>query len=229
MISLVTYRGDDARTPDRAEFARRWSQAHGGAEPRARFVRPYLAVVHGTARPLARAGVPPDVLTLGGLVLAVCVLAPAAVGGAWALLVPVLVVVSALLDGLDGAVAVLTGRPSAWGGVLDGVGDRVADAAYAAALWLLGAPGVLAVLAGATGWLHEYLRARATAAGMRGVGVVSVGERPTRVVVVALFALAAGLYPQVSPQWATAGAGALLTLGLAGLAQLLPVVRRSLP
>ena len=218
----------DAAADDAAEFARRWSAVHGGADPQTRFVRSYLAVVRAVARPLVRTGVPPDVLTAAGVVLAACVLAPAAAGGRWALLVPALVVLSALVDGLDGAVAVLTRGPSAWGGVLDGIGDRVADAAYAAALWLLGAPGVLAVVAAGTGWLHEYVRARATAAGMRGVGVVSVGERPTRVVVVALFALGAGLYPQVSPQWATAGAAALLTLGIAGLAQLLPVVRRSL-
>lgn len=218
----------DPPTDDRAEFARRWSALHGGADPQARFVRSYLVVVHAVARPLVRTGVPPDVLTAGGVVLAVCVLAPAAAGGRWALLVPVLVALSALVDGLDGAVAVLSGRSSAWGGVVDGTADRLADTAYAAALWLLGAPGLLAAVAAGTGWLHEYVRARATAAGMRGVGVVSVGERPTRVVVVALFALGAGLYPQLSPQWATAGAAALLTLGAAGLAQLLAAVRRSL-
>ena len=227
MISGVTSTG---RTPpvDRREFSRRWAAAHGGADPGARFVGPYLAVVHRAAGPLARARVSPDALTLVGLLVSLSALGPAAAGGRWLLLVPLLVVASALLDGLDGAVAVLTGRSSPRGAVLDAVADRLADAAYAAALWLVGAPGWLAVLAGGSGWLHEYVRARALGAGMRGVGAVTAGERPTRVVVAAAFTLAAGLDPEHAAPWATAGAAAATGAGVLGLAQLLPVVRRNL-
>lgn len=214
--------------PDRAEFARRWSAAHGGADPTARFVAGYLTVVQALARPLAAAGVRPDAVTATGPVLAAVALWPAASGERWTLLVPLIVVVSAVLDGLDGAIAVLTAGPTRWGAVLDGVADRVADLAWTATLWLLGAPGWLVAAAAAVGWLHEYLRARAGAAGMTGVARVTVGERPTRAVVVALFALGAGLYPAAAGGWATAGAAALVGVGVAGLAQLVPAVRREL-
>jgi phosphatidylglycerophosphate synthase len=218
----------DACLPDRSEFRRRWSRAHGGADPGARFVGGYLAVVHRAARPLAWARVPPDVVTLAGLALAAAALLPAAAGGRWVLLVPVLVAGSAFLDGLDGAVAVLTDRSTRWGAVLDALVDRAADASFCAVLWLIGAPGWLAVAAAATGFGHEYVRARAAAAGMAGVGRITVGERPTRVVVAALFSLGAGLYPPAAAGWAAGGAGATAVLGLAGLAQLLPAVRRAL-
>jgi phosphatidylglycerophosphate synthase len=219
---------DDDAVPDRAEFARRWSQAHGGADPTARWVGGYLTVVHRAARPVAAARVAPDAVTVVGLLVALSALVPAAAGGRWALVVPVLVVVSAMVDGVDGAVAVLTGRSTRWGAVLDAVCDRLADAAYCAVLWLLGAPGWLVVAAAGTGWLHEYVRARAGAAGMTGVGRVTVAERPTRVVVAAAFALGAGLYPASGAAWAAAGASATAVIGLVGLAQLLPTVRRNL-
>jgi phosphatidylglycerophosphate synthase len=215
--------------PDRQEFFRRWGAAHGGADPAATpFVTGWLTVVHALARPLAARGLPPDALTLAGLGAALAVLAPAAAGGRWLLLAPVGVVVSGLLDGLDGAVAVLSRRTRAWGAVLDALADRVADAGWCVALWLAGAPGWLAVAAGATGWLHEYVRARATAAGMGEVGVITVAERPTRIVVATLFLLGAGLYPAAAAGWSTAGAAATATTGVAGLVQLLVVVRRRL-
>jgi CDP-diacylglycerol--glycerol-3-phosphate 3-phosphatidyltransferase len=135
------------------------------------------------------------------------------------------VVLSALLDGVDGTVAILTGRVTRWGHVLDSACDRVADACFLAALWLAGAPGPLCAAAGTVVFLHEYLRARAAAAGMPEVGVVTVGERPTRVIVTAMFLLAAGVLPGSAVVWTTAGAAATLVLGVVGLAQLGRVVR----
>jgi phosphatidylglycerophosphate synthase len=172
--------------------------------------------------------VPPDALTYAGLVLAALVLWPAAAGGRWVLLAVAVVIVSALLDGVDGTVAILTGRVTRWGYVLDSACDRVADACLVAALWLTGAPGPLCAAAGAVVGLQEYLRARAAAAGMSEVGVVTVAERPTRVIVTAMFLLGAGLYPAAAGTWAAAGAAATLTLGVVGIGQLAPVVRARL-
>ncbi|MFZ5871358.1 MAG: DsbA family protein, partial [Actinomycetota bacterium] len=70
--------------------------------------------------------------------------------------------------------------------------------------------------------------ARAAGAGMAGIGVVTVGERPTRVAVAAMFALGAGMYVGAASAWATAGAAATAAVALAGLARLLPAVRREL-
>lgn len=222
--------GEPAGTtlPGRVEFARRWSATHGGADTTARFVGGYLTVVHLLGRLLAAAGVRPSLLTVAGLLVALAALAPAAAGGRWALAAGGLVVLSALVDGLDGAVAVLTGRSSRWGAVLDALCDRVSDAAYVVVLWLLGAPGWLAAAAAGAAWLLEYARARAAAAGMAGIGVVTVGERPARVVVAAMFTLGAGIHVAAASAWVTAGAALTGAAALTGLAQLLPAVRRGL-
>jgi CDP-diacylglycerol--glycerol-3-phosphate 3-phosphatidyltransferase len=76
--------------------------------------------------------------------------------------------------------------------------------------------------------LQEYARARAGNAGMTEIGVVTLWERPTRVIVTALFLLGAGIYLDAAAGWATAGAAAWATLGAVGLSQLLVVVRRRL-
>ena len=54
--------------------------------------------------------------------------------------------------------------------MLDSVVDRLTEAAYAAALWVAGAPGWLAVGFGALCWLPDYLRARAGQAGVAETG-----------------------------------------------------------
>jgi CDP-diacylglycerol--glycerol-3-phosphate 3-phosphatidyltransferase len=104
------------------------------------------------------------------------------------------------------------------------VADRLGELAWLIAFRLAGAPGWLVVAAGAASWLQEYARARATAAGMSEVGVVTVAERPTRVLV-AIFGLLLGF---VATPLITAAAAVWLVLALAGLAQLAPAVRRAL-
>lgn len=208
----------------REEHLRRWSAAHGGLVASSPLVRGWLEGVRRCADPLARAGVAPSALTLAGLVLAVVVVVPAAAGGRWALAVPVLLAASAVLDGLDGAVAVLADRTSRSGAVLDATADRLADTAGFLALGLLGAPWAVVAAAAGTGALHEYVRARAQAEGMRGPGRVTVSERPTRVAVAAMFALGCGVHPQGAATWAGVGAWAAVLLGLVGLVQLLVVL-----
>jgi CDP-diacylglycerol--glycerol-3-phosphate 3-phosphatidyltransferase len=210
------------------EYLDRWSALHGGASATG-LVGGWLRIAYRLAVPVARAGVGPDPVTVAGLLAAALAVVPAGAGGRWPLLASGLVVLSGLLDNLDGAVAVLTARTTRWGFVLDSLCDRVADAAYTGALLVAGAPTGLAVAGGAAAWLHEYLRARAAVAGMPEIGVVTVSERPTRVVVTAMFLLGAGLFVSASRQWATAGAAALTTLGAVGLAQLVVVVRHRLP
>jgi CDP-diacylglycerol--glycerol-3-phosphate 3-phosphatidyltransferase len=221
--------------PSREEYLREWSALHGGADTRG-FVGRWIGGAYRLARPLARAGAGPDVVTLLGLAAALA--APLTVwgvtawgrphGGRWLLAASFLVAVSGLLDNLDGAVALLTRRASRRGFVLDSVCDRLADGAYCVALWFAGAPGPLVVVGGAAAWLHEYVRARAAVAGMPQIGVITVSERPTRVIVSAMFLLGAGLYPRAATGWATAGASALAVIGAAGAGQLAVTVARRL-
>jgi phosphatidylglycerophosphate synthase len=208
------------------EYLDGWQALHGDYDPRGNpLVRRWLSLSYAVARPLAVARVSPDLVTLLAVLLAAAALGPAAAGGWWLLLAAAMVVLSGLLDNVDGAVAVLTGRATPWGAVLDAVADRVADLLFLAALLLAGAPVVACALGGALMFLLEYLRARAAAAGLTDVGVVTVWERPTRVIVTAAFLVAGAV---VGDPWPALGAWAWVGLGAVGLVQLAVAVRRRL-
>lgn len=208
----------------RAQHRAEWSRLHGGVEPRG-VVGWWLDVAYSLGAPLARARVPADVVTLlGGVVAA------AAAWSAWrgaALVAGLLVLLSGLLDGIDGTVAVLRGTTRAWGALLDAVVDRVADALLVLALWAVGAPAAVCLTAGVLGYLLEYARARSGGLGVTGFEVVTVGERPTRVLVVGMFLVAAGVRADPS-LWAALGAWTLVAVGAVALVQLLAVLRRRL-
>jgi phosphatidylglycerophosphate synthase len=212
---------------DRDTYLQQWSTLHGGARPTG-IVGGWLRLVHAVAAPLARLGVPPDAVTVLGLLIACSAPLLASLGRGGVLAAALVVALSGLVDSLDGAVAVMTGRVTRWGAVLDAVADRVSDAAFVAALWVLGAPAPVCVAAVALCWLQEYARARAGGAGMTEVGVLTLNERPTRVIVVVMSLLASAVRPVDEPGWETLGAWALVALGVIGFAQLIVVVRRTL-
>ena len=209
-----------------------WQTLHGGYDPRGNaLVRGWLSGAYVVARPFAAAGLSPDLVTALGVGVSAMALVPAWAGGWWLLLAAAVVVLSALLDNVDGAVAVLTGRSTTWGQVLDSVADRVGDLVFLGTLFLAGgrdgagSPVLPCVVGGALMMLQEYLRARATAAGMTEVGVVTVWERPTRVIVTAAFLGSAAF---LGDPWPALGAWAWVGLGIAGLVQLSLVTRRRL-
>jgi phosphatidylglycerophosphate synthase len=217
-----------------AAYAERWSALHGGYDPRQAsvFVRGWLFGAYTVARTLSRLPVSPDAVTLLGLVLSAGVPLLARAGSGWPLAGVVLVLASALADTADGALALITGRVSRLGRVYDSVADRISEACWLVALVLLGAPGWLVAVCGGVAWLHEYVRARATVAGMAEIGVVTVGERPTRIIVV-LFALAitgvvALVHGSLTGIAATVATGVWTALGLVALVQLVAAVRRAL-
>jgi phosphatidylglycerophosphate synthase len=143
----------------------------------------------------------------------------------------VLVGLSGLLDSLDGALAIGTGRASRRGFVLDSAVDRLTEAAYATALWAAGAPGWLAVVFGALCWLPDYLRARAGQAGVAETGALTVWERPTRVILTGLTTVGAGVVSGlgVADLVVTAGTAAGALLGAVGVVQLGFSLRAMLP
>ena len=98
------------------QYLDRWQSVHGGHDPRANpMVRHWLSLVLRLARPVARTGVHPDVVTLASLLVAAVVLAVPPSAGA------LLVLASGLLDGVDGCVAALQ--------------DRVTQLGYRLATW----------------------------------------------------------------------------------------------
>ena len=203
-----------------AQFAAAWSALHGGFDPdrAAPLVRGWVRLAYRGGSRLARLGIGPTAVTGIGLLL--CAAVPCAVRLGQPLLAGLLVLLASFADALDGAVAVVAGRATRLGFVLDSVADRLGELAWLAAFWLAGAPGWLVVAAGAASWLHEYVRARAIAAGMREIGAVTVGERPTRVVLAVAGLMIAPLLFLAGVIW--------LVLGVAGLAQLAVAVRREL-
>jgi phosphatidylglycerophosphate synthase len=207
--------------PTWEQYAAGWRDLHGGYDPRtgSPFVRGWLRLAYLVGRAAARAGATPAVVTGIGLALSVGVPLVARLP----FLAAVLVLLSAVADSADGAVAVLTGRASRSGQVYDGLADRVSEACWLVALWLLGAPGWLLLACGGLSWLHEYVRARAAAAGMSEVGVVTVAERPTRVILVVLALMAAGI-----PRGVTVLVGVWAVLAAVGFGQLLVTVRAKL-
>jgi CDP-diacylglycerol--glycerol-3-phosphate 3-phosphatidyltransferase len=211
---------------------RGWSALHGGIEPSG-VVRCWLRGVQRVARlgPVAR--VPPDVLSVAGVAAAGAAVAVAAAGGRWPLPAAALVLLTGVLDGLDGAVALRTGRARPLGAVVDAVADRVGDLLLVATLAVLGAPPAWCVAAGALALLHEYLRARANGAGMPGAGAVTVAERPTRLVIVAVACLGAGTWQAGTPLtgwgWGTVCVALWLAAGVVGFVHLCVGVVRTTP
>jgi phosphatidylglycerophosphate synthase len=216
------------------EYTAAWSALHGGFDPERASppVRGWVRLAWRGGSLLSRLHVAPMAVTGIGLLL--CVAVPFAVrpGPAGLLLGGVLVLLASFADGLDGAVAVVSGRVTKLGYVLDSVADRLGEAAWLIALWLAGAPAWPAVAAGGVSWLHEYVRARATAAGMDEIGALTVGERPTRVSVAISALIVGGAAGLVHAGWdstvVTVAAVVWLALGLIGLIQLVTTAGREL-
>jgi phosphatidylglycerophosphate synthase len=219
---------DDAAARDR------WSRAHGGVDPDASvWISGWLSIVHRLTRRLAGRGVAPGHITAAGVLVAALVPLLAWLGDGWTLAAAGCAVVAALLDGIDGALARWDGSESAWGHVLDEIADRCSDLLMLGALALLGAPVWLCGAAGVLTVLLEAARSSARADG-RGIGTLTVWERPSRVIVAAFgtglcgIAALAGA-PDDAPRWIATGAAAVaVLLGVAGLAHLLVVLRRTL-
>jgi len=207
---------------------------HGGFDPRlaSPLVRAWQRLAYRTAHSLATIGVAPGAVTLAGLICSLAVPLVVLPRGLWLLAGAVLVVLSAIADSADGGVAIIAGRTSRLGSFFDPMADRVGEAAWLVALYLLGAPGPLVVACGAMAWLHEYARARAALSGMPGLGAVTAAERPFRVIVVAAsLALGGALWDvstRLAPGIITVALAVWLVLGLLGGSRLLGAIRRAL-
>lgn len=161
-----------------------------------RAVEPYAAG-------LARTGLTPNALTLGGFAISI---AAAVLAGLQLWLVAGLVsVLGAAFDMLDGAVARATGRTSRFGAFLDstfdlwGEGVVFAGVVVGAALAAQPLAALLAALAASSGAMVKYSRAKAESLGWQ--GEVGLAPRPERVAILGLGLIVAGLSggPQAGP------------------------------
>jgi len=216
------------------EYATTWARLHGGFDPR--FATPavggWLRLAYAIGSVLARVRVGPTPVTVVGLLLCLAVPWSVTQPPYGSFLAAALVVFSALADTVDGAIAVATGRSTRLGYVYDSLADRIGEAAWLAAFWLLGATGPVVVAAGGFSSLHEYLRARAAAAGMREIGTVTLGERPTRVGIALIGFVVTGvgglIRADLASGLATLAAVVWTLMSVIGLGQLFRAVRGSL-
>ena len=143
---------------------------------------------------LASAGLTPNILTLFGLAAssaaALCyvnwlvnrLMLPIAAG---------MILLSGLLDAVDGVLARAIGGASTFGGFLDSVSDRYSDAVVLAAIVVAGLCDPAWGLAAVVGSLMvSYSRARAEAAGV-GMAAIGLAERAERMLLLAAVTLAA--------------------------------------
>lgn len=149
--------------------------------------------IESSARPFARMGLHPNHITFIALLVGVLAGLLFSVGEPrWAGLV---VLIGGFFDVIDGAVARLTGRVTQFGGILDSVSDRIADAILFIGIIaggmgnLAGEPGwLLPVLALVGSFLVSYARARAESVGT-GKLDVGIAERAERLLILAVGAL----------------------------------------
>ena len=230
VLALATARPPSHEIPDREGYFDQWSVLHGGYDPRTGnpWLRGWLTMVYTIARPLARRGVQPDVITISSIWLAGAVFVPADAGGRWAMLAGWVLVASGLFDTLDGCVAVLEKRTTRWGYVLDSAVDRVNDVIYLAAVVSVGAPLELAIACGFLFFFMEYVRARAGNAGGDEVGRITIAERPSRVIFLSASIHFGGVFLAQRELVATAGMAVITLMTLLSVVQLLVAVRRQL-
>lgn len=182
---------------------------------------------------IRRTGVTADHLTVVGLVMAVA--AAVTIANGWLSVGLLLLVLTALPDALDGAVAKASGTASPRGAFFDSVVDRVSDALLLGGVaWYLASthPGRIAVLPFAVlaaSMLVSYERARAESLGYQARG--GLMERAERLVVLSIGLLFESLLIPVL--WAmlvltivTAGQRFVRVWRQASAPQVQPVVRR---
>ena len=230
VLAVVTARRPRQPIVDRAGYFDRWQVLHGGYDPRtgSAWLRGWLTMVHAIARPIARRGVQPDVVTISSIWLAGLVLVLSEIGGRWWIAAGWTMVLSGLFDTLDGCVAVLEDRTTRWGYVLDSAVDRINDAIYLLAVVAVGCPVPLAVGLGFGFFFLEYLRARAGNAGGDEVGRVTMAERPTRVILLSPSIHFSGVFLSLSGVLSVAGPALLLAMTAVSIGQLAVAVRRQL-
>ena len=183
----------------RDDLIEAWSALHRGLRP-SPLVRRWLTLMWTLARPLAEARVPPAAITAAAVLLAVDAPLFAA---RLPLVALVLVLAAALCDGLDGAVALLQARTTRAGAVADTIADRIADTAFALVIWQAGAPLWLALVAAALSVGLELARRRP---------LITVAERPTRVICTALACVSAAISDAAWPPTVCAAVWVAATL-----------------
>ncbi len=130
------------------------------------------------------------------------------------LLAIAMLLISAILDVLDGAVARLRGIASPKGALLDSTVDRINDVIYSISLYFLGVPWTIIFLWGSGSILVSLTRAAAEVEGtkLEGYGIMERGDRIVALLVLILIHIAELRLEPVSFKYTTAFAAGLTAL-----------------
>ena len=156
------------------------------------------AILATEAKAAHRIGLTPNMITGVGIILAFL---SALTYAEWQnntlylLLAAFLLLLSGFCDALDGIIARLYQQTTAFGGFLDSLLDRYADAAVYAGIIIGGLCDVLwGLIALAGSLLVSYSRARAEAAGVK-MESVGLAERAERMIILAIASIVALFWP----------------------------------
>ena len=165
----------------RLDFFARWSTLHLGA-PVTGIVKGWLSISYVIARALSALRITPNLLTLLGVLSAVAMLFYP-----YSAIALVLLVLSLIFDGVDGSVAIISGKESKLGAALDSIADRITEALWFFALYQWGIAPEICLALFALALTQEYARARMASLGFVEIGVVTIAERPVRASAIAIF------------------------------------------
>ena len=157
-----------------------WSELHGGAKV-GRFIGFWLTFLRALSSPFKLLRITPNQISVIAILISVPLILD--FNFWW------LILMGLLLDGIDGQLAISTNRVSKIGAVLDSISDRVVEFIWAIGMYLSGLNFSLIFIYLGLAWIQEYLRARAGGLGFRKIGLVTIGERPTRGVFVILISI----------------------------------------
>jgi archaetidylinositol phosphate synthase len=166
------------------------------------------------ARIAHKAGLTPNIITFIGVVLSFCsafAFAKWEMNVLFLLLGTILLLLSGLCDAIDGVVARIYGEATVFGGFLDSLLDRYADAVLFVGIIFGGLCDFRWGLAAIIGsLLVSYSRARAEAAGIK-MESIGIAERAERMLIIAVAGLVALFWQPVTVMNAAVILLALLT------------------
>lgn len=166
---------------NRLDFFARWSALHLGASVTG-IVKGWLSISYVIARALCALRITPNVLTMLGVLSAVAMIC-----NPQSAIALVLLVLSLTFDGIDGSVAIISGKESRLGAALDSIADRITEALWFFALYQWGIAPEICLALFALALTQEYARARMASLGFAEIGVVTIAERPVRASAIAIF------------------------------------------
>lgn len=149
-----------------------------------------------------RIGLTPNIVTILGFLLSVFASFAYAITSLqesiWLIVAVILLISSGLSDTLDGILARTYNQASTFGGFLDSLLDRFADALVLAGITVSGASTIispqftliLGLAAITSSFMVSYSRAKAEAAGIK-MESIGIAERPERIIILAVASLAA--------------------------------------